>query len=233
MSPLKRSIKRKGSSSDVKDLPKPPSLLDHEYSSLYAPSDLPPSPTQPLDIIARPPFPESTTKPSISDQDSVIIQDNITSDILNELRQEDFGSFLRNIPKEIRPALTIDEVERPRFLAAKDAYLAAGKKHLELKFYENAAMNYSCAILSMFLAKDVFAAAHLMAELASKIPPSIVNSYFYQGAKLLLKGNLLKDLSFLVQAEKWLLKDINHLYKEDTDLIRRALRQSEMNIEQS
>ena len=233
MSSLKRSNKKKTTKSDVKDLPQPPSLLDQEYSSLSAPSDLPPPPVQSLDILTRSPFPESPTKPSVRDQDALIIQDNIASDILNELRQEDFGSFLQNIPEEKRPALTIDEVEGPRFLAAKDAYLAAGKKHLELRFYENAAMNYSCAILCMFLARDVFAAAHLMAKLASGIPLSIINNYFYQGAKLLLKGNLLKDHSYLVQAEKWLLKDTNHLYKEDIDLISRALRQSEMIIRQS
>lgn len=222
MSPPNQSTKKKSTKSDVKDLPQPPSVLDQEISSLSAPR------AQSLDILTRPPFPESPIKPSVRDQDSIVIQDNLTSDILNELREGEFGSFLQQVPEK-RP-LTLDEIEGPRFLAAKDDYLAAGKKHLELNFYENAAMNFACAILSMYLGKDVFAAAHLMSELASMLPPSIVNSYFFQGAKLLLKGILLNNRSFLIQSEKWLLKDTNHLYKEDLDLIRRTIRQAKTNI---
>jgi len=222
MSPPNQSTKKKSTKSDVKDLPQPPSVLDQEISSLSAPR------VQSLDILTRPPFPESPPKPSVRDQDSIVIQDNLTSDILNELREGEFGSFLQQVPEK-RP-LTLDEIEGPRFLAAKDDYLAAGKKHLELNFYENAAMNFACAILSMYLGKDVFAAAHLMSELASMLPPSIVNSYFFQGAKLLLKGILLNNRSFLIQSEKWLLKDTNHLYKEDLDLIHRTIRQAKTNI---
>ncbi len=218
MSPSNRPIKRKDTKAEIKDLPTPPSVFGH-----------PPPPSQSQDILSRPPLPESPAKPALQAQDVLIIQDNITSDILKELRQGDFGSLLQQVPEEKRQK-TLDEIEGPRFLAAKDDYLAAGEKHFELSFYENAAMNYSCAILSMYLGKDIFTAAHLMSELASMLPPPIVNSYFFQGARLLLKGILLKTPSSLTQAEKWLLKDTDHLYKEDIDLIRRAIRQAEMNI---
>jgi hypothetical protein len=213
----KRTSQRKDTKTDVKNLPTPPSVFDHPPFSISPSSGLPP------------PLPENLSKLSPQEPDAVVIQDNITSDILNELRQEDFGSFLQQIPEEKRQ-LTLDEIEGPRFLAAKDAYLDAGIKHLELNFYANAAMNFSCAILSMYLGKDVYTAAHLMAELASKLPPSIVNSYFFQGGRLLLKGILLKNPSYVDQAEKWLLKDTDHLYTEDIDLIRRALRQAEKNL---
>jgi hypothetical protein len=229
MSPSKRPFKRKDTKADVRNLPTPPSVFDHPPSSISPPSDLSPPPSQSRDILSRPPLPESPAKLALQEQDAFIIQDNITSDILKELRKEDFGSLLQQIPEEKR-LLTLDEIEGPRFLAAKDDYLAAGKKHLELNFNENAAMNFSCAILSMYLGKDVYTAAHLMSELASMLPPPIVNSYFFQGAKLLLKGILLENPSYLAQAEKWLLKDTDHLYKEDTDLIRRAIRQAEMNM---
>ena len=230
MSPSKRSFRKKSIKTDIEDLPRPPSLLDQIDSSFSPPPNLPPPPIESQDILTRPPVPESPTKPFLREQYSFIIQDNITSDILDELRQADFGSFLHTVPEEKRPNLTLDEVESPLFLAAKDAYLAAGKKHLELNFYENAAMNFSCAILSMFLGLDVFAAAHLISEIAVNLPSSIVNSQVFQGAKLLLKGNLLKNSSFLIQGVKWLLKDPDHLYTEDKDLIHRAFRQSEINI---
>ncbi|MFX1515967.1 MAG: hypothetical protein ACFFC6_06635 [Promethearchaeota archaeon] len=225
----KRTSKRKDTKTDVKNLPRPPSVFDHPPSSISPPSGLPPPPFQSPDILSRPPLPENLTKSVSKEPNAVIIQDNITNDILNELRREDFGSFLQRVP-EVKRQLTLDEIEGPRFIAAKDAYLAAGKKHLELKFYENAAMNFSCAILSTYLGKDVYTAAHLMAELASTSPPPVVNSHFFQGVRLLLKGILLKDISYIDQADKWLLKDTEHLYTEDFDLIRRALRQAETNL---
>ncbi|MHA2202930.1 MAG: hypothetical protein ACW991_04520, partial [Candidatus Hodarchaeales archaeon] len=204
MSPSNRPIKKKDTKAEKRDLPTPPSVFEHPPSSSSPPSDLPPPPSQFQKILSRPPLPESPSKPALQEQDALIIQDNITSDILNELRRGDFSSLLQHVP-EREYQLTLDEIEGPRFLAAKDDYLAAGNKHLELNFYENAAMNFSCAILSMYLGKDVFTAARLMSELASKLPPPIVNSYFFQGARLLLKGILLKNPSSLAQAEKWLL----------------------------
>ncbi|MFX1504695.1 MAG: hypothetical protein ACFFDC_01150 [Promethearchaeota archaeon] len=229
MSPSNRPIKKKDTKAELRDLPTPPSVSKHPPSSSFPPSDLPPPPSQFQNILSRPPLPESPTKSAFQKQDTLIIQDNITSDILNELREGDFSSLLQHVPeRKYQP--TLDEIEGPRFLAAKDDYLAAGEKHLELNFYENAAMNFSCAILSMYLGKDVFTAARLMSELASKLPSPIVNSYFIQGARLLLKGILLKSRPSIAQAEEWLLKNTDHLYKEDIDLIRRAIRQAEKNI---
>ena len=229
MPPSRRPTKRKDTKIDINTLPTPPPVYDHPLASIPPPSGLPPPPSQSPDILSRPPLPESPVNSALHEPDAVVIQDNITSDILNELRREDFGSFLQQVP-EVKRQLTLDEIEGPRFLAAKDDYLAAGRKHLELNFYENAAMNFSCAILSVYLGKDVFTAARLMSELATMLPPPIVNSYFFQGARLLLKGILLKNPTYVDQAEKWLLKDTDHLYNEDIDLIRRALRQAETNL---
>lgn len=230
MPPTDRSSGKKSNKTNFEGLPPPPSLLNKIKTYLSPSTEIPPLPKYSQRILTRPPFPEVPIKPQLSEEDSVNIQDNITSDILNELRQGDFGSFLLNIPEDKRSKLTLDEIESPRFLAAKDAYLAAGKKHLELNFYANAAMNFSCAILSMFLGQDVFAASHLMADVATKIPFSVSNSHVFQGTKLLLKGNLLKNSSYITQAKKWLMEDTDHLYKEDEELIQRALRQSEIAI---
>jgi hypothetical protein len=226
MSPRDKSSKKKSEKSNFKDLPPPPSLLNEVQTPISSPTEMPPLPKYPKKILTRAPFPESPIMPQLSKEDSVDIEDNITSDILRELRQGDFGSFLLSIP-EHKPKLTVDEIESPRFLAAKDAYLEAGKKHLELNFHANAAMNYSCAILCMFLGKDVFAAVHLMANMGTKLPFSISNRHVFQGVKVLLKGILLKNSSYITQARKWLLDDTDHLYKEDEEIIKRAIRQSE------
>lgn len=231
MTPPRQPPRRKDGKVDATRLPRPPSLLDDSYSSVSPPPDLPPAPVVSHDILSRPPFPETPNQSSISEQDFINIQDDVTSDILSELRHSDFGSLLEHIPEEKQPKISADEIESTRFMSDKDSYLEAGKKHLELNFVENASMNFSCAILCLFLGKDVFEAAHLIAKVASTLPPSIVNSYVFQGVKILLKANLLKNSSYLEQAEKWLLKDTDHLYKEDIEIIRRALRQSELNLD--
>ncbi|MHA2225808.1 MAG: hypothetical protein ACXAC8_11425 [Candidatus Hodarchaeales archaeon] len=224
-------IKRKSPKSNTNSLPTPPSLFDQKDNFVRPPSNLPPPPpTIPQDILARPPFPESQSPPFSDERGHLVVSDDITDDILTELRDSDFGSFLKDVTLEKPPEVSVKEVKSTHFSAARDAYVAAGKKHLEMDFFENAAMNYSCAILCEFLGNDVFVAAHLIAELATEFPSAIVNSYVFQGVKLLLKANLLKNSSFLIQAEKWLLKDPNHLYKEDIELINRALRESVENL---
>jgi len=117
-----------------------------------------------------------------------------------------------------------------KFKAAKEAYISAGEKHLELKFYENARCLFSCAVLCVLLGEDAFQAAHLMKELGSKLPSTIVNSHVFQGVKLLLKARLLKKSAYLKQAERWLFHDINHMYTEDRELIERAIRETELAI---
>ncbi len=222
----------------IKNLPQPPSPASqsdspsstHPTGSNESLSDLSPPPIFSRQIADRPPFPEPSEKSPSFKLESMIIEDDITGDLLDELREIGFGSFLENVPEVRRPEPSIDEVTSNRYISAKDVYLGAGKKHLELEFYENAAMNFSCAILCVFLAKDAFEASHTISKIASRLPSSIINSNSFQGVKLLLKSNLLKDVSLLEHAKDWLLKDSEHLFQEDKDVIFRSIRQSERNL---
>ncbi len=232
---------------DINDLPIPPSLETVPENMLQPLSSPPPTPRTasnelakqvkppltavlpppppvfPKSLLNRPPIPESPPTSPLSD-DQLFIKENITSEILEELRNSEFGStFLEAVPEERRPPVEAMKEISKKYQNASNDYLAAGDKHLEMNFLTNAALNYSCAILCKFLGIDEFEASHLMAELAGKLPKTISESFSFQGTKLLLKANLIKNASFLFQAKKWLLKEAEYLYKEDKELIEHAI----------
>ncbi|MFX0087071.1 MAG: hypothetical protein ACFFAU_15540 [Candidatus Hodarchaeota archaeon] len=216
----------KGKKEKLKDLPEPP-LFD---TIIEPPNNLPPPPGFSRQIVQRPPFPEPQVRQKSNKTDSMAIADDLTGDLLDEIRELGFGAFLDPIPLEKTPEPSFDERISARYLEAKEVYLDAGRKHQELDFTQNAAMNYSCAILCAFLGKDVFEASHIIKDLASTLPPPIINNFAFQGVKMLLKANLLNDFSLLDHARNWLLKDSDHLYKEDKDVILRAIKLSVKNI---
>ena len=230
MSPVLRRPKKKQARVSITDLPSPPSLEDELFDESLQYPILSPPPTLPEEILTRPPLLEEQAHTSIETISSMYIEDDITSDILRELAESGFGSDLSSIPAKKPVVLHIEEFAIEQFRAAKDAYLTAGKKHLELNFNENASSLYSCAVLCVFLSEDAFQAAHLMKELGTKLPSELVRSHIFQGVKLLLKANLLRDISYLKQAEKWLFYDTNHMYKEDQELIYRAIHESKLAI---
>ena len=108
-------------------------------------------------MIKRPPFPESSSQSAAKELESMVVADDLTGDILDELKNLGFGAVLETVTVKEPPSPSRDEVEHKIFMEAKDVYLGAGRKHMELGFKENAAMNFSCAILCIFLAKDEFA----------------------------------------------------------------------------
>ncbi|MFX0065526.1 MAG: hypothetical protein ACFFC7_25420 [Candidatus Hermodarchaeota archaeon] len=213
--------------------PRPtPPVPDREESPFARSPELPSPPAFPQNIPTRPPFPEPPPLPQVRTeiQEHSPVQNDLTTSLLDELRQTGFGSYLQDTPDEKAPMRTIDDVTRNHYFATKEDYLAAANKHLDMEFYENAAVNFSCAILCVFLGEDVFKASHLISELASGMHLSVINSQFFQGTRVLLKANLIRSPPFLYQAEKWLLVNIDNLYQEDKDLILRAIQVSKENL---
>ena len=231
MSPSLRRSKKKMEKVSIEGLPKPPSLVSGFSPPPEVDSDISPPPTSSDEILSRPPLAE---KPSMSEEDKALlmyIEDDVTSDILKELAESRFGSFLTTTPPKKPVKIRPETLVIKQFRAAKDAYLSAGDKHLELKFYENASSLFSCAILCVFLSEDAFQAAHLMKDLGGTLPSRIVKSYMFQGVKMLLKAYLLKHPRYLRQAKDWLFKDPHHIYKEDQELIYRAIQITEHVVE--
>ena len=225
MVPTFRRTKKGTKKSSTAELPIPPK---HSTDS----SSLPPPPILPSEILARPPLLEDPIASKIQTTDLLPSEGEHSYDILSELEESDFGSILTAIPPKKPVNIQTESLVIEQFRAATDAYLTAGNKHLELDFIENAAVNYSCAVLCVLLSEDAFQAAHLMNELSNRIPSSILKSQIFQGVRMLLKANLLKNAEFLFKAEEWLLSNFEHLYKEDQILIRRAMLYTEESIEE-
>jgi hypothetical protein len=231
MTPVLRRPKKKTEKISITNLPSPPTLEEKIYSqSIYYPI-LSPPPTLSDEILNRPPLHEEVISGDFEYPSTLPVEDDLTSDILKEIIDGGFGSILKSIPPQKPRVLHVEELAIKEFKAAKDAYISAGEKHLELKFYENACCLFSCAILCVLLSEDAFQAAHLMKDLGSRLPSTVINSHIFQGVKLLLKATLLKKEAYLKQAENWLFHDPNHMYKEDRELIERAIRESKLAIE--
>ena len=228
--PLRRS-KKESEKTSIQGLPHPPPPINSFFPPPKTDSDLIPPPTLSDKILTRPPI---TEEPSIREEDETLlanIEDDITMDILQELEESRFGSFLKTVPPEKPVDIKPEALAIQQFKAAKDAYLTAASKHLEMKFFENASSLYSCAIICVFLSEGVFQATSLMKELGGRLPAGIVKSYIFQGAKMLLKAYLLKHPTYLRQAKESLFKDPDHMYREDQELIQRAIRITENVVE--
>ncbi|MFW9779730.1 MAG: hypothetical protein ACFFE8_12825 [Candidatus Heimdallarchaeota archaeon] len=187
---------------------------------------LTPPPLFSKDISSRPPFPELPgSDRRLIDEEAYSFSDDPATDILEEMRRSGFGKdVLHSTPDEKAPPPASQEIDRERYSTAKKAYLEAGEKHLGMQFIDNAALNYSCAVICTLLGENKYEASALMRRLSTELPKTIVNNEFFQGAKLLLKANLLEDAKFLAKAKGWLLRDEERLFPEDKDLIYRAIR---------
>ena len=220
MVPTIRRTKKSTKKNFASEIPPPPNFnIDS--------SSLPPPPILSNDILSRPPLLENQI--SSKKQTEVLLQSEgeYGPDILSELEKSGFRSILKATPTDETVNFRAETLAIQQFRDASEAYLTAADKHLELNFIENAAVNYSCGVLCTLLSQDVFQAAHLMKELGEIIPSSIIRSQIFQGVKMLLKANLLKNPEFLVKAEEWLFSDLDRLYKEDQILIRRAMSYTE------
>ncbi|MFW9853912.1 MAG: hypothetical protein ACFFFG_02590 [Candidatus Thorarchaeota archaeon] len=186
---------------------------------------LAPPPLFSKDISSRPPFPELPgSDRRLIDEEAYSFSDDPATDILEEMRRSGFGKdVLHSTPDEKAPPPPSQEIDRERYSTAKKAYLEAGEKHLGMQFIDNAALNYSCAVICTLLGENKYEASALMRQLSTE-KPEIVHNLYFQGVKLLLKANLLEDATFLAKAKGWLLRDEDRLFPEDKDLIYRALR---------
>jgi hypothetical protein len=231
MSPLLKRPKKKSEKAPIEELPHPPPPTNGFFSPSRANPDFIPPSTLPEEILIRPPIAEEPSQREDDNTFLTYVEDDITTDILQELEESRFGSFLKTVPPKEPVVIKPEALAIQQFKDAKDAYLTAASKHLELKFFENASSLYSCAIICVFLSEGVFHAAHLMKELGGKLPAGIVKSYMFQGVKMLLKAYLLKHPTYLRQAKEWLFRNPEHLYREDQELIHRAIRVTENIVE--
>jgi hypothetical protein len=191
------------------------------------PRDLNQSLTGPPNLPSPPPFPgnvppqprEQPTKGPVP-----IFNDDLASEIHAELRQRDFASTMTKTPEKQAVPLSTDDLAKQHFRNSRREYIAAGNKHLELSFYDNAATNYACAILCDLIAEGIEKARHTMLTLSSTIPSAVAQNNFFDNVRLLLEAIRTKNYNFLTRAENLIRKNMGHLYPEDVAMVEKAIK---------
>lgn len=152
-----------------------------------------------------------------------LFDEELTSEIHAELRQKGFGSAMKKAPERKAISVPTEDLTKSHFRESKQEYIEAGNKHLELNFYDNAATNYSCAILCDLIGEGWQTARRTMSNLSSGIPSEVVENNFFDNVRLLLEAIRTKNFTFLSRAEKFLKKNIDHLYPEDVAMVEKAI----------
>lgn len=203
----------------------------HEGPPIY---EGPPRQSHPTDVSKPsgfpppPPFPgKSPSQPSLSSEQpskAPLFDDEITDEIHAELRQRAFGSSMRKVPERKAVSISTEELAKQRLRASKQEYIEAGNKHLELNFFDNAAINYACAILCDLIVEGWQSARQTMLKLTARIPSAVVEKSFFDNVRLLLEAIRTKNSTFLIRAEQAIQKNMKHLYPEDAAMVEKAMK---------
>jgi hypothetical protein len=187
---------------------------------LRAHPNLPPPPElsakQPPQPFTGPGEPIKTTAPLFGSE-------TVTDEILDELKHRSFGSGLEKAPTKRIERKTADELAKRHFQETKKNYVEAGKKHLELNFHDNAAVNFACAILCDLIAEDVETARRTMSQLSTNMPSTVMDNVIFESVRLIVEATRTKNHSFLTRVEKTLQSSMGQLYPEDIAIIERGL----------
>lgn len=196
------------------ELQEPPKQPSQGHSG---PPNLPPPPPFAGNVPAQPR--QQPTKGPVP-----IFDDNLANEIHAELRQREFGSTMKKAPERKAVSLSTDDLAKQHFLNSKKEYIAAGNKHLELNFYDNAAINYACAILCDLIGEGIQKSRHTMLTLGSTVPAAVAENNFFDSVRLLLEAIRTKNYTFLTRAEKLIKKNMGHLYPEDVAMVEKAIK---------
>ncbi len=190
--------------------------------ALTSPPNLPSPPPSPFadNVSSQPPIgSQQPIKPPAS-----LFDDELANEIHSELRQRDFGSTMKKPPERKAVQVSTEDLAKQHFRNSKKEYIEAGNKHLELKFYDNTATNYACAILCDLLAEGWQTARQNMVNLSSGIPSAVVENDFFDNVRLLLEAIRTKNYTFLTRAVNVLKKNREHLYPEDVAMVEKAIK---------
>ncbi len=213
-------------SSELPGSPREPSVFkgpprQSQPKNLPGPSNLP----------SPPPFSEKTpSQPPLSSGPPTqapvpLFSDETTSeDILAELRQKKFGSGMKKVPERKAVSLSTNDLARRHFQDTKKNYIEAGKKLLELNFYDNVATNYACAILCDLIGEGWQAARRTMTDLSTGIPSAVMNNTIFDSVRAIIEAIRTKNFTFLTRAEKTIKSNTGRLYPEDIAIIEKALK---------
>lgn len=185
---------------------------------IAAPPNLPPPPPFAGNVPSQSPQQQHAKGPV------PLFDDDLASEIHAELRQRDFGSTMKKTPEKEPVPVSTEDLAKRHFQSSRQEYIEAGNKHLELKFYDNAATNYACGILCELISEGLEPARRTMSILSSKVPSAVAENKFFDNVRLLLEAIKTKNYTFLTRAEGLLRKNMEHLYPEDIAMVEKAIK---------
>jgi len=198
--PPKAAELQKGSHSGLLNLPAPPPL--GEQGALTPPG----------------------TAGSLSNAPTPIFgSEEASEDILSELKSKSFGSGLAKAPEHRFERKSVDELTHRHFQETRQSYIDAGNKHLELNFYDNAAINFGCAIFCDLISGGIEAARRSINDLSSGMPSGVIENTIYDSVRLVIEATRTRNFTFLNRAERILQNNLGKLYPEDAAIIERGL----------
>jgi len=210
------------------ELQGPPRLEGPPREGISSHPHLPPPPTFGSTKHSSP----SSFNRSIEEQRSPLFgNENATEDILRELKQTSFGSDLEKAPTEKNERISVDEFNKRRLQETKRNYITAGDKQLELKFYNNAATNFACAILLDLISEGYEAANQTKTDLSRRKPSAILDNLVFDSVRLIIEAVKTRNYTFFSRAEKNLKKQIESMYPEDAAIIENGIKAARALIE--
>ncbi len=201
--------------------PRPAEFIGPPPPGLGAHPNLPPPPVLSTKSTSRPFF---TSEEPIETTTPLFGSEAVTDEILDELKQKSFGSVLAKAPARKTERKSTDELAKRHFQDAKQNYIEAAKKHLELNFHDNAAVNFACAILCDLIAEDINTAHRTISKLDTDMPSTVRDNVIFENVRLIIEAIRTKNQIFLNNAEKALKSNMGQLYPEDIAIIESGLK---------
>lgn len=213
-------------SSELPGAPREPSVFkgpprQSQPTNLTGPSNLPPPP--PLSG-KTPPQPPLSSEPSTQAPAPLFGDETTSEEILAELRQKKFGAGMKKVPERKAVSLSTNDLAKRHFQDTRKNYIEAGKKLLELNFYDNVATNYACAILCDLIGEGWQTARRTMTDLSTGIPSAVMDNTIFDSVRQIIEAIRTKNFTFLTRAEKTIKSDTDRLYPEDIAIIEKALK---------
>ncbi len=150
--------------------------------------------------------------------------DEVSDDILEELKMKDFRPNLVKAPQKRFIPKSDDDLKRKRLQESKREYFEAANKQLELNFYDNAATYIACGILCVLISDGLEVARSSLSKLSSSLPSDALNNVILENVRLLLDSAKNRNFTFLTRAEKTLKSNMQQLYPEDIAIIESGIR---------
>ncbi|MHA1979084.1 MAG: hypothetical protein ACW98I_19425 [Candidatus Hodarchaeales archaeon] len=150
--------------------------------------------------------------------------EQVSDDILEELKMKDFNPNLVKAPPKRFIPKSDDDLKKQHLQESKREYFEAANKQLELNFYDNAATYIACGVLCILISDGLDVARSSLSKLSSSLPSNVLDNVILDNVRLLLDSTKNRNFTFLKRAEKTLNSNLQQLYPEDIAIIESGIK---------